>query len=205
MWEGLSEEKAEQGSRKEVLGGNGPQGSSTTSLETQTPETRPCSGKGALSGCVRKLQSLQGTGPALQTRGSAFGSSSPCTINDQGTGSPPSLSNTGVSWEGRPLSEPQERPGPGQTSRQSWPRLTTKMTKPLLTTYSPCQKPQGRLTGQIPTSCHHSSIRGCQEQEQNQAQAEDTGKQPHCTLSHTHTPISLPNTSAIAACKELKL
>lgn len=36
MWEGLSEEKAEQGSRKEVLGGNGPQGSSTTSLETQT-------------------------------------------------------------------------------------------------------------------------------------------------------------------------
>lgn len=58
MWEGLSEEKAEQGSRKEVLGGNGPQGSSTTSLETQTPETRPCSGKGALSGCVRKLQSL---------------------------------------------------------------------------------------------------------------------------------------------------
>lgn len=58
MWEGLSEEKAEQGSRKEVLGANGPQGSSTTSLETQTSETGPCSGKGALSGRVRKLQSL---------------------------------------------------------------------------------------------------------------------------------------------------
>lgn len=37
---------------------------------------------------VRKRQGLQGTGWTLQTRGKAFGNSSPCTINDQGTGSP---------------------------------------------------------------------------------------------------------------------
>lgn len=41
---------------------------------------------------VRKHQGLQGTGWTLQTRGKAFGNSSPCTINDQGTGSPRSLS-----------------------------------------------------------------------------------------------------------------
>lgn len=36
---------------------------------------------------VGKLQSLQRTGWALQTRGNAFSDSSPCTISDQGTDS----------------------------------------------------------------------------------------------------------------------
>ena len=76
------------------------------------PKAGACSGRGALSADthwvpgsntnqgkdrhVRKRQGLQGTGWTLQTRGKAFGDSSPCTINDQGTGSPRSLSNAGA-------------------------------------------------------------------------------------------------------------
>lgn len=44
--------------------------------------------KVAGGGGVGKLQGLEGTGWALQTQRKAFSTSSPCTINDQGTGSP---------------------------------------------------------------------------------------------------------------------
>ena len=123
---------------------------------------------------VRKRQGLQGTGWTLQTRGKAFGDSSPCTINDQGTGSPRSLSNAGAEKgsEGAGQRRATRKPSREATAstlrsgldEEQTSRWSTDQTHSLRWQIypgsfpSPCQEPKGRLMAEMrrtPGFRHH--------------------------------------------------
>lgn len=101
MWK--RQEEAEKASRREPLPHQPkdprqvptPEEGSLASTRHWVPGSNTNQGKDRH---VRKHQGLQGTGWTLQTRGKVF--TPPCTINDQGTGSPRSLSSNAGAEKG---------------------------------------------------------------------------------------------------------